>query len=195
VLGSLGAALWGARRRGIHHLAPGLAARRSSRDGFGVFVERPVTRGQVLCVWGAEIVSTDRMLALAEGRRRYAVQVEEDLYLITPLLGLGAADLINHSCDPTALLQGAQTLIARRDLEVGDEVTYDYATSDVNPHLGFRCRCGSSVCRGVVSGDDWRDPSLQDRYGDAFSPYILRRWSSDPLPLLPGSTRGAATLG
>jgi len=195
VLGSLGAALWGARRRGIHHLAPGLAARRSAREGFGVFVERPVARGEVLCVWGGEVVPTDRMLALAAGRRRYAVQVDEDLYLITPLLGLGAADLINHSCEPTALLQGAQALIARRDLDVGDEVTYDYATSDVNPYLGFRCRCGSSVCRGVVTGDDWRDPSLQDRYGAAFSPYILRRWSNDALRHVPAPTRDAATLG
>jgi hypothetical protein len=115
------------------------------------------------------------MLALPEGRRRYAVQIDDDHYLVTPLLGLGAADLVNHSCDPTARLAGADTLVARRDLAAGEEVTYDYATSDANPHLGFDCCCGAADCRGRVTGDDWRDPQLQARYRGAFSPYLAHR--------------------
>jgi len=194
VLGSLAAALWGARRIGIHHLAPGLVARRSPSEGFGVFATHPVPAGSTLCVWGGEIVPTARMLALSEGRRRFAVQVEEDLYLVTPLLGTGAADLINHSCDPTAVLWGSHSLVARHDLAVGDEVTYDYATSDANPHLGFLCRCGQARCRGRVSGDDWRDVELRSRYGDAFSPYILRRIRAE-LPDLTSAARIAAPLG
>jgi uncharacterized protein len=195
VLGSLSAALWGARRPGIHHLAPGLVARRSPSEGFGVFVARPVPTGETLCVWGGEIVPTSRMLGLSEGRRRFAVQVEEDLYLVTPLLGTGAADLINHSCDPSALLQGSHALVARRDLAVGEEVTYDYATSDANPHLGFVCRCGAIGCRGRVSGDDWRDPVLRERYGDAFSPHILRRIRAEVPDRVSGPLRNAAPLG
>jgi hypothetical protein len=195
VLGSLAAALWGARRPGIHHLAPGLVARRSSSEGFGVFATRPVDSGEVLCVWGGEIVPTARMLRLSEGRRRFAVQVEEDLYLVTPLLGTGAADLVNHSCDPTAELRGSHTLVARRGLAAGDEITYDYATSDADPYLGFVCRCGTAVCRGRVTGDDWRDPTLQARYGDAFSPHLLRRIRAERHEPAQGSTRNTAALG
>lgn len=175
VPGSLSVALWGARRRGMHHLAEGLVAHRSPSEGFGVVVTRPIPQGSLLCVWGGRVVGTDAMLALPEMRRRYAVQIDDDHYLVTPLLGIGAADLINHSCDPTALLVGADTLVARRDLLPGDEVTYDYATSDANPHHGFVCRCGAATCRGRVTGDDWQDPVLQETYGDAFSPYLLRR--------------------
>jgi len=175
VPGTLAVALWGARRRGMHHLATGLVAHRSPSEGFGVITRRPIARGSLLCVWGGRVVDTDAMLALPEMRRRYAVQIDDDAYLVTPLLGIGAADLINHSCDPTALLVGADTLVARRDLLPGDEVTYDYATSDANPHHGFVCRCGAAACRGRVTGDDWRDPALQATYGDAFSPYLLRR--------------------
>jgi uncharacterized protein len=175
VLGSLAAIVRGVDRQGAHHLADGLAARRSPSEGYGVFATRPLPVGSLLCVWGGRVVSTTRMLALPEDRRRYAVQIDDDRYLVTPVRGLGAADLINHSCDPTAVLVGANTLVARRDLAVGDEVTYDYATSDANPHLGFACRCGAVICRGVVTGDDWTDPALQARYGDAFSPYLLSR--------------------
>jgi uncharacterized protein len=195
VLGSLAAALWGARRPGVHHLAPGLVARRSSSEGFGVFAARPVLAGEVLCVWGGEVIPTSRMLGLPEGRRRFAVQVEEDLYLVTPLLGTGAADLVNHSCDPTALLAGSHTLVARHDLAVGEELTYDYATSDVNPHLGFVCRCGAIGCRGRVSGDDWRDPALRERYGDAFSPHILRRIRAETHGGAQDPSRNTVALG
>ena len=175
VSGSLAVARWGARRRGVHHVADGLVARRSPSEGFGLVATRPLARGSLLCVWGGRVVSTARMLALPEVARRYALQIDDDHFLVTPITGIGAADLVNHSCDPSALLVGADTLVARRDLLPGDEVTYDYATSDGSPYFGFVCRCGAAVCRGVVSGEDWRDPVLQDRYGDAFSPYLLRR--------------------
>jgi uncharacterized protein len=175
VLGSLAAIVRGVDRRGAHHLAEGLEARRSARQGHGVFATRPFSAGSLLCVWGGRVISTARMLTLPEDRRRYAVQIDDDRYLVTPISGLGAADLVNHACDPTALLVGANTLVARRDLVAGDEITYDYATSDANPYLGFICRCGSVACRGEVTGDGWSDPRLQETYGDAFSPYLLAR--------------------
>jgi uncharacterized protein len=175
VLGSLATIVRGVDRRGAHYLADGLEARRSASEGYGVFATRPLAEGSLLCVWGGRVVSTVRMLTLPDDRRRYAVQIDDDHYLVTPLSGLGAADLVNHACDPTALLAGANTLVARRPLSVGEEITYDYATSDANPYLGFTCRCGAAVCRGEVTGEDWSEPRLQAIYGDAFSPYLLAR--------------------
>ena len=195
MLGSLAAALWGSRRSGVHYLAPGLVARRSVSEGLGVFTIRPVVAGEVLCVWGGEIVPTSRLVDLPEGRRRFAVQVEDDLYLVTPLLGTGAADLVTHSCDPSALLSGALTLVARRDLATGEELTFDYGTSDSNPYLGFVCRCGAAGCRGRVTGDDWRDPELQTRYGEAFAPHILRRIRAEAHDPAHGSTWNSITAG
>jgi uncharacterized protein len=183
VIGSLAAIVRGVERRGVHHLADGLEARRSDREGYGVFATRPFVAGSLLCVWGGRVVSTARMLSLPEHRRRYAVQIDQDHYLVTPLSGLGAADLVNHACDPTAILAGANTLIARRDLVVDDEITYDYATSDANPYLGFACRCGTAACRGEVTGEDWSDPRLQADYGDAFSPYLLARIRASRAPV------------
>jgi hypothetical protein len=31
------------------------------------------------------------------------------------------------------------------------------------------CHCGSARCRGKVSGEDWKLPELQQRYGNYFS--------------------------
>ena len=42
-------------------------------------------------------------------------------------------------------------MVARRDIEPGEEVTFDYATCESTVEA-FRmdCKCGSKECRGVV---------------------------------------------
>jgi hypothetical protein len=69
------------------------------------------------------------------------------------------------------------TLVARRDLEAGEEATVDYAlfTTRSNWMLDRRCRCGSPHCRLIITGDDWMREDLQERYRDHFSPFINRR--------------------
>ena len=57
----------------------------------------------------------------------------------------------------------------------GDEVTIDYAMCDGSPYDEFECACGSSSCRGRITGNDWRNPDLWERYAGHFSPYLERR--------------------
>jgi hypothetical protein len=57
----------------------------------------------------------------------------------------------------------------------GEEVTIDYAMCDGSPYDEFDCACGSPICRGRVTGDDWRNPVLWERYAGHFSPYLERR--------------------
>jgi len=81
----------------------------------------------------------------------------------------------NHSCDPTLWHVDGYTLAARRDIDAGEEVTVDYATQTAESAFAMACRCGSRLCRGRVTGDDWRRADLQDRYGDHWVPALLRR--------------------
>ncbi|MEP7113290.1 MAG: SET domain-containing protein-lysine N-methyltransferase, partial [Ilumatobacteraceae bacterium] len=103
-----------------------------------------------------------------------SLQIDERLYMA------GApepepADFINHSCDPNCVLNGSVLLIASRDIAVGEELSYDYATSDGSDYDEFECACGTSLCRGKVSGHDWMLPELQLRYRGSFSPYLAKR--------------------
>jgi hypothetical protein len=59
-------------------------------------------------------------------------------------------------------------LEARRDIAAGEELTSDYATSTRSSSFVMACSCRSPLCRGTVTGDDWRLPSLQLRYGSHF---------------------------
>jgi hypothetical protein len=145
----------------------------SSKGGRGLFARERVRAGETLLVWGGDVVTGDMLKWMSEEKHRLAVQIEEDLYLVTP--NEGPADWVNHSCEPNAGLIGQIVLVALRTIEVGEEICFDYATSDGSPYDEFDCGCGSRLCRGHVTGSDWMLPELQARYRGHFSPYIQRR--------------------
>jgi hypothetical protein len=67
-------------------------------------------------------------------------------------------------------------VVARRDIAAGEELTLDYALGSGNPQWSMEdCNCGSPLCRGRVTGNDWRQPELQQRHAGHFSPYRNER--------------------
>jgi hypothetical protein len=144
-----------------------------AKGGRGLFARERVRAGETLLVWGGDVVTGEMLNRMSDEKHRLAVQIEEDLYLVTP--HEGPADWVNHSCDPNAGLVGQIVLVALRDIRAGEEICFDYATSDGSPYDEFECGCGSRKCRHHVTGDDWQLPELQVRYAGHFSPYIQRR--------------------
>jgi hypothetical protein len=80
----------------------------------------------------------------------------------------------NHSCDPNLWWGADGTLVARRDIAAGEELTVDYATSTGDAGYLLRCHCESTRCRGMIAGDDWRIPELQRRYAGHWAPLLHR---------------------
>jgi len=64
---------------------------------------------------------------------------------------------------------------ARRDIAAGEELTLDYAFDPVAPEWRMECHCGSTLCRGVVTGNEWQLPVSQERYAGHCSPFINAR--------------------
>jgi uncharacterized protein len=56
----------------------------------------------------------------------------------------------NHSCEPNAGVRDTTTLIALRDLGVGEEIHYDYSTTMAEDLETMLCACGSARCRQVI---------------------------------------------
>ena len=60
---------------------------------------------------------------------------------------------LSHGCDPNAGLDmTTYTLVARRDIALGDVVTIDYAETEDRLHRQFACQCGATCCRGWITG-------------------------------------------
>lgn len=66
-----------------------------------------------------------------------------------------------------------------KEIAVGSEITFDYAMCECIEHLtgncDWECKCGAATCRGMFTGADWRRTELWERYGNYFSPYLLRK--------------------
>jgi D-alanine-D-alanine ligase len=80
---------------------------------------------------------------------------------------------INHSCDPSAWLEGLD-VVARRPLRAGEEITLDYATFYDERMPDFACDCGTAACRGTIRGSDCLGDFLE-RYGAHVSDHIRRK--------------------
>ena len=74
----------------------------------------------------------------------------------------------------------AESMVAMRDIAPGEELSFDYAMCDASDYDEFRCLCGEPTCREIVTGSDWRDPVLQEKYAGWFSPYLAHRIAALP---------------
>lgn len=159
----------------IGYLSPKLEVRaHTGKGGQGVFALQEFAKDEILVAWGGRVLTFDELRALPPDEQGHTMQIDEGLYL-GPLSMLDAADYINHSCTPNAGLRGQIVLVAMRAIRAGEEICFDYAMCDGSAFDEFECGCGTSYCRGRVSGDDWRRPELWARYDGYFSPYLQRR--------------------
>jgi hypothetical protein len=65
--------------------------------------------------------------------------------------------------------------VSLRPIKAGEEIVYDYATSQtlVDPLGKLQCGCGDEKCRRLLLRDDWKRKDVQDKFGFHFVPYIL----------------------
>lgn len=140
----------------------------------GVFAREGIGESTLLAMWTGVVVDEEQLEGIPAEIRPYVAQVEENLYLVS-LPPIEPADYINHSCDPNAGMSGQIGIVARRDIQPGEEVCIDYAMCDGSPYDEFQCSCATPSCRGHVTGNDWMMADLQERYHGYFSPYLQRR--------------------
>lgn len=142
-----------------------------------MFAREPVKAGETVIVWGG-VVMTKEDLEAGHYRKATLSAIAENLWLGDALDGEDfAADYTNHSCDPNLWMKDENTLVARRDITVGEELTADYMMWEVNEdyQATWQCNCGSPLCRKQITGKDWRLPELQARYENHFSPFVNER--------------------
>lgn len=163
--------------------------RKSPTQGIGSFARASIKKGEVVEILGGVLMTDEAFHAFQQTIPRYnAIQVGENLHLVERLevTTQRAGGSLNHSCDSNLWLADEVTLVARRDIATGEELTIDYALFTVQEdwQMDRPCRCGVPDCRRTITGNDWKLPRVQQRYYPHFSPFINRRiQSSNPLHL------------
>jgi uncharacterized protein len=158
--------------------SPKVEVRTGSLHGRGVFAKEKIKQGEVVAVKMGHIVTAEQLSDVTRTVGDYALQIYDRFYL-SPI-SKDEVDrmtiFINHACDPNVGFDGQITYVAMRDIEPGEELCHDYAMERTDDY-SLDCRCGSPLCRGKVTGEDWKNPELQRRYGRYFSSYILSKIS------------------
>ncbi|HVC44540.1 MAG TPA: SET domain-containing protein-lysine N-methyltransferase [Candidatus Binataceae bacterium] len=81
---------------------------------------------------------------------------------------------LNHSCAGNVGFDAKGDFVARRPIERGEELTYDYGLAESNPRFRMECKCEASACRKTITGDDWRDAGFRDRNLNYMLPRLRR---------------------
>lgn len=156
------------------YLSPKLENRSHPEKGnCGVFACEPVRKGELIALWGGQVLAANKIDPHMENFTQQVLQIEDGFYLMSP--SMEPADCFNHCCDPNVGLSGQIGLVAMRDIVTGEEICLDYAMCDGSNYDEFDCHCGSPNCRGRITGEDWKRPELWEKYDGYFSPYLQRR--------------------
>lgn len=139
-------------------LLDGLRVVHSRIHGYGVITTRPFKAGDMICHGDGVLYTAD-----ADFDDTYALILPgEDSGKGDPLFWDLACQTrwFNHSCDPNSEVRSKwdhaeDTMrawwVAKRDIPVGEEITYDYAFA---AEVAEPCACGAPTCRGLIVDDD-----------------------------------------
>lgn len=152
---------------------PRAEVRPSSIQGTGMFASHPIRKGEIVVKIGGSVMAEEEFSKYISTVARYnAVQIGEELHLVDVPTSPGG---MNHSCDANLWMSDEATVVARRDIAAGEELTQDYALYTTSPTWKQPYHCGTPVCRQVITGNDWQLPDVQARYHDHFSPFLNER--------------------
>lgn len=122
-----------------------------NNHGFkGVFATEPIAQDSVVFLLNGNI-TTDPT--------RYTIQLGPRRHLTFPTIRKTNDDLdycwqyLNHCCEPNGYMNTAEfTFRALRDIAAGEEITFNYLTTESEMAVPFNCICGSANCFGLIQG-------------------------------------------
>lgn len=127
-----------------------LRAGPSTISGMGVFAD--------------EYIAADERVRLIDGDIVFRVnRTREDALSNPDWIGIGRnrwidprgiVRFLNHSCEPNVGVVTPATdvvaIVAMRDIFAGEELTFDYSTTECDPLWEMTCTCGSMRCRRII---------------------------------------------
>jgi SET domain-containing protein len=152
-------------------LTPKAQMRVTPGKGSGSFAISKISKGEIVASFGGHVVYQSELANYSADQVSRSLQLNRDTYLLSGDVP-EAGDMVNHSCEPNCGMVGTSSVQALIDIEVGEELSFDYAMSDSSKYDEFNCACGKDKCREKITGMDWQKKDLQDEYSNYFSAYI-----------------------
>ena len=142
--------------------------RNTRKFGRGVFALKKIARGEVIAAFDGPILD-DEFEGWNEDLNNHAIQCAENIWRDSK----GIARLINHSCEPNCGIKDYFKVVAMRDIQAGEQITWDYEMTEKNWWWKMKCRCGSGTCRKVIGNYSRMPAAIRIKYQGFISQWLL----------------------
>lgn len=150
--------------------------KKSKIEGRGLFATTPIKKGEIVTIKGGHIIDWEMLKKYKNLIGDSYLQIDDN-FVLAPLKKSEvekAMMFLNHSCNPNVGVRGEVTFVAMCNIKPGEELTIDYAMID-DDECTMKCNCGDKNCRKIITGKDWMQKDLQQKYGKYFSVFLLEK--------------------
>ena len=119
-------------------LTPKAQMRVTPGKGSGSFAISKISKGEIVASFGGNVIDQNGLTNYSTDRVARSLQLNNDQYLLSGDVP-EAGDMINHSCEPNCGMAGTSSVQALSDIEIGEELSFDYAMSDSSQYEEFNC--------------------------------------------------------
>ncbi len=131
-------------------------------NGFkGIFAKEAVAENSVVFYLKGAISTTPTKYTIQLGHRRHlnfptTRRIDDELDYCWQYL--------NHSCEPNGYMDTVEmTFRALRDIAPGEEITFNYLTTESEMAEPFNCICGSASCFEFIQGRNFLSHAQSER--------------------------------
>lgn len=177
----------------------------TEKKGCGLVSARSFNHGSLIVEYTGEVIDLDevehRLNTIYNDAENYYFLGLEDNFVIDAGQKGSVARFANHSCDPNAEMQKWYVdneprigLFAKRPIQAGEEITYDYNFEWFENAEPQKCYCGSKNCRGFIGKK--AEPGSDSSYEEVSARDYSNKRSSKPVshPVKPTQVADSSSL-
>jgi uncharacterized protein len=146
---------------------PKVILKEGEKFGKAVFAVEKIIKNEVVASFDGEIYPggdprwTDEL-------RDHTIQFEEKKWRDSK----GIARWLNHSCNPNCGIKDLFKVVAMRDIQAGEEITWDYEMTEKHPWWRMKCECGADDCPKIIGNYEQMPQKIRDRYKGYVSEWL-----------------------
>lgn len=134
----------------------------TKNKGLGIRCIQHIPNGTYIMEYTGEVISLNeckiRMQTVYKNDSNYyCLHLEKNKVIDATRMG-GECRFVNHSCNPNCKIEKwivnglpRMALFAIRDIQAGEELTFDYKFLPFNPECNQICKCESKNCRSLIN--------------------------------------------
>ncbi len=143
--------------------------KKTAGRGKGLFASESIRKDEIIAIFDGEVYDydsdwtddlADHCIQFAKGKFRNSN---------------GIANIANHSCNPNCGIKNLFQIVAMRDIEPGEELTWDYDMSENNPLWSMDCQCGEKNCRNIIGRHNKLPKATKEKYARYISEWLVKK--------------------